>query len=83
MNAGVKTVFSRPALEEVESPTTYHCFDSFAEAEQCAWKLHRADPNLAMSLYSDDECFQVIPPMQRKLTGKAPQKRGFWSLFKR
>ena len=83
MNADAKTVFSRPALEEVETPTTYRYFDPFAEAGQCAWKLHRADPNLEMSLYSGDEYLQMIPPEQRKSTGKAPQKQWFWSLFKR
>ena len=30
MNADAKTVFSRTALEEVETPTTYRYFDPFA-----------------------------------------------------
>ena len=82
MNADAKTVFTQPASEEVQTPTPYRYFDSLAEAEQFAWELHRADPCLEMSLYAGDEYLQMIPPMQRKTTAKAPQKRGFWSLFK-
>jgi hypothetical protein len=82
MNTDAKTVFTRPALEESEMPTPYCYFNSFAEAEQFAWELHRADSSLEMSLYRGDEYIQTIPPMQKRLPVKMPQRRGFWSFLR-
>jgi hypothetical protein len=82
MNTDAKTVCLHPP-EEGEAVIPYHYFDSFAEAERFAWELYRADPSLEMSLYAGDDYLQMIPPMQIKAPVKAPQKRGFWSLFKR
>ena len=83
MNTDAKTVFSRPASEEVEAPTPYCYFNSFAEAEQFALELHRADPSLEMSLYSGNDYLQSIPPDQWKPSVKTRLRKGFWSLFRR
>lgn len=87
MNTDAKTVYSHPA--DVEAVIPYHYFDSLAEAEQFALRLHQQDPSLEVTLYVGDDYLKMIPPNEwkgpivRDPIVQLPKRLGFWGVFKR
>jgi hypothetical protein len=59
MNTDASTVFSPPPTTEAALPYCY--FDTLAEAERFAWKLHQENHSLELVLYAGDDYLQMIP----------------------